>query len=81
MASLQRCLVCTSLLLLVVAGGAVIRAQDDGFDLRLRKIFPCREMDVQDSNVSLYRSDILAVQANFTFCGGQVLNKTQYNVR
>ena len=81
MASLRRCLAYTSLLLVMVAGVAMVRAEDDGFDLRLRKIIPCQEMDMQYSNVSLFRSDILAVQNNFTYCDGQVLNRTQYSVR
>ena len=66
----------TTLVVLLPSGAA---ADDDGFDLTLKKVLPCQET-APDSNVSLYRSDILAVQDNLTFCNSS-WNIGQYSVR
>ena len=81
--TIQRYLSCVLLSFLVTALTVVppshAAADDDGFDLTLKKILPCQET-APDSNVSLYRSDILAVQANLTFCNSS-WNIGHYNVR
>ena len=63
---------------LLVPSPSGVAADDDGFDLTLKKVLPCQET-APDSNVSLYRSDILAVQANLTFCNSS-WNIGLYNV-
>lgn len=73
---------CSLLLFLVVLLRLLIHTHaqsDDGFDMRFRKIFPCQEISHLDSNVSLHLSDILAVQANLTYCD-RLWNTSQYNV-
>ena len=73
----QRCLLC-ALLGFLASAGVPSHAQDDDFTLELKKIFPCQPTN-QDANVSLYRSDILAVQADLTSCGSS-WNISQYSV-
>ena len=63
---------------LLASAGVPSHAQDDDFTLELKKIFPCQPTN-QDANVSLYRSDILAVQADLTSCGSS-WNISQYSV-
>ena len=81
----QRFLSSTCVLISFLTTGLVVvppsgaAADDDGFDLTLKKVLPCQET-APDSNVSLYRSDILAVQANLTFCNSS-WNIGPYNVR
>ena len=78
--TLQRYLLCALLSFLAVVLVVVPSSHaEDEFDLELKTVFPCQETP-PDSNVSLYRSDILAVQANLTFCNSS-RNISQYNVR
>lgn len=73
---------CALLCLLIGVSGLLgpTQANDgDDFDLTFRKIYPCQETDYHDSNVSLHRSEILAVQANLTYCD-RTWNISQYYV-
>ena len=53
--------------------------QNYGFQLELKNLLPCQEIP-ERSDVSLYRSDILAVQADFTLCENSSWVLGQYNV-
>ena len=68
MMAFQGWLVCAISIVLASIAGLPSRAQSDDFDLTYRKLYPCQETSLPDSNVSLYSSHILAVQANLTYC-------------
>ena len=57
----------------------VVYSQNGTFNLELIDIVPCQESN-QTWNVSLYESDILAVEANLALCHGIAWNINQYNV-
>ena len=57
----------------------VVCSQNDTLNLELIDIVPCQESN-QTWDVSLYESDILAVDANLTLCHGTGWSFNQYNV-
>lgn len=67
------------LCLVAVLVVGVVYGQSDGFNLEVIDIVPCQETS-QGLDVSLYESDILAVQANLTLCHDTSWNINQYNV-
>lgn len=71
-------------LLIYVVGSfffVVVHGQTDdgGFTLELKELFPCQETEL-GTNVSLHKSDILAVQADLTLCGNTSWHINQFNV-
>ena len=52
---------------------------EDGFALELRELFPCQKAEL-GTNVSLHKSDILAVQADLTLCNNSSWSINQFNV-
>lgn len=73
----------TSLLIYVIVSFvSVVHCQthEDSFTLELKELFPCQETELR-TNVSLHKSDILAVQANLTLCSNDTSwNINQFNV-
>ena len=58
---------------------SVVNGQNSNdFTLELKQLLPCQEVN-QGSSVSLYQSDILAVQADLTLCNSS-WKVNQYNV-
>ena len=71
-------------LLIYVVGSflyVVVHGQTDegSFTLELKELFPCQETEL-GTNVSLHKSDILAVQADLTLCSNTSWNINQFNV-
>jgi hypothetical protein len=58
----------------------VVYCQNNSFNLELIDIVPCQESSQLSWSVSLYESDILAVDANLTLCHGTSWSINQYNV-
>ena len=72
-------------LLLVTIGSflSVVHCQthEGSFTLELKELFPCQEAELGTlSNVSLHKSDILAVQADLTLCNNISWNVDHFNV-
>ena len=73
------CLLYTCIGLLASLTLRVIHCHPDNFTLDLMELFPCQETE-EGTNVTLHRSDILAIQANLTLCNNSSWNINQYNV-
>ena len=72
----------TSLLYAIGSLICVVHCQidrEDGFILKLKELLPCLETE-PGTNVSLHKSDILAVQANLTLCSDSSWSINQFIV-
>lgn len=61
----------------VLVVDVVVYSQNETFNLELIDIVPCQESN-QTWSVSLYESDILAVDANLALCHGTAWSFNQY---
>lgn len=59
--------------------GVTIHGQEANFTLELKKLLPCQQTS-DDVNVSIHRSDVLAVQTDLRFCSNFSWSIDQYNV-
>ena len=55
------------------------QTDEDSFSLELRELLPCQDAEV-GTNVSLHKSDILAVQADLTLCKNLSWSINEFNV-